>query len=511
MKILAVSEMSVTVEMESLKPFYYDREFTIVLDGKEIRKEKRNVFSLFGLHANKTYEIEAAGQEAKFQTLPLTKKVYPADFGAIGDGKTDDTDAFQKAIYRVPVNGTLMVPRGKYLLSPLFLKSDMTVYLEKGAVLLANPDYSHYQVLSGKQKSFPGLPSIGTGLSQEDDCYASLLNIISCRDVQIIGAGMIDQQNQQGEWHADYQEDKKPWPPSGIYIAFSEEVTFIGFTIRNSPAWNLHPYFSKWVHFIDLSILNSLNASNANGLVPDCCQNTEIIGTSISVGDDCIAIKSGQIDLAKKYKSITDALTIRNCLMDNGLGGVVFGPELSGGIHNVNVSRCLFRRIDRGMRIKTLRGCGHIGSVDGISFTDILMEDVKVPLVINMFYNNVPMLDDDWVSSLDFQPFEDSTPVIGKLAFKNMTCLNCAYSAGVFLGLPESPIDTIKLENVTFTFNKETAPGFAASVRFKKEMKNQGLIFLHVRNVNLKTVTMSGQEGDHVQFRSKDIAFKEEA
>src|SRR5574344_1757524 len=143
MKILAVSEMSVTVEMESLKPVYYDREFTIVLDGKEIRKEKRNVFSLFGLHANKTYEIEAAGQEAKFQTLPLTKKVYPADFGAIGDGKTDDTDAFQKAIYRVPVNGTLMVPRGKYLLSPLFLKSDMTVYLEKGAVLLANPDYSH--------------------------------------------------------------------------------------------------------------------------------------------------------------------------------------------------------------------------------------------------------------------------------------------------------------------------------------------------------------------------------
>ena len=73
-----------------------------------------------------------------------------------------------------------------------------------------------------------------------------------------------------------------------------------GITVQNSPSWTIHPYFSKHLKFIDVKILNPANSHNTDGLDPESCQDVLVLGTYISVGDDCIAIKSGKIYMAQK-------------------------------------------------------------------------------------------------------------------------------------------------------------------------------------------------------------------
>ena len=117
-----------------------------------------------------------------------------------------------------------------------------------------------------------------------------------------------------------------------------------------------------------------------DGLDPDCCEDCLIAGNTFNVGDDCIAIKSGTFELAKKYKKASSNIKIRNNFMEQGHGGVVFGSESSGGIDNVVVEQCIFKNTDRGLRIKTRRGRGRIGNIDSVVFNNILMDNVKTPL-----------------------------------------------------------------------------------------------------------------------------------
>ena len=134
----------------------------------------------------------------------------------------------------------------------------------------------------------------------------------------------------------------------------------------NSPAWTIHPYFSKNVRFLDLYIKNHKYSHNTDGCDPESCDGVDIIGVRFSVGDDCIAIKAGKIYMGMKYQTPCKNLTIRNCYMKDGHGGVVLGSEMSGGIKDLTVERCIFEGTDRGLRIKTRRGRGKYAIIDGV-------------------------------------------------------------------------------------------------------------------------------------------------
>ncbi|MDE6850646.1 MAG: glycoside hydrolase family 28 protein, partial [Clostridia bacterium] len=217
------------------------------------------------------------------------------------------------------------------------------------------------------------------------------------------------------------------------------------------------------------------------------------------VGDDCIAIKSGTLAQAKKYRKPCKNVVIRNCLMCDGHGGVVFGSEQSGGIENVTVTKCLFVGTDRGLRIKTRRGRGRLGITDNIVFDGIKMQNVKVPFVVNMYYN---MGDEtghtEYVYTTEKLPVDERTPLIGSFTFRNMECSGVCYSAGAFYGLPEAPIGGITFENVGFTYNKQSEAGYPDMKEINVKVKNQGLYFQFVSNVTLKNVKIENPDGDRV-------------
>ncbi|MDE6612957.1 MAG: glycoside hydrolase family 28 protein, partial [Clostridia bacterium] len=493
MKILALTARSATFELEnSVSPFFNSGNFTVTLNGITLREERRNVFSVFYLEPDKSYVIEALNEALTFVTPPESAFLNVKSFGACGDGVNDETGAFTAAISCAGENSTIFVPPGTYLLRPLFLKSGVTLWLDKGATLFGDAVRNNYPVLPANVNG----NNFGTWQGEEADCFASLITAYKQNNISIIGEGVIDCNALAGDWYENHRIMRGAWRPRGIFLNRCKNVLIQGVTVKNTPSWNIHPYFCNNVKLYDLFLQNIPSMPTTDGIDPDCCDGVEIVGVKISVGDDCIAIKSGTIESAKKYKTPCKNIVIRNCFMCEGHGGVVFGSELSGGIENVNVSRCLFNGTDRGLRIKTRRGRGRIGKCDGVTFTDIIMQNVKVPFVINMYYN---MGDEnghtEYVWTTEKLPVDERTPEIGGFIFKNMDCTGVEYSAGAFYGLPEAPIKSVKFENVSFTYKENADEGFPDMREKNIEVKKQGLDLHYVETVILKNVKFIGQEG----------------
>jgi polygalacturonase len=182
--------------------------------------------------------------------------------------------------------------------------------------------------------------------------------------------------------------------------------------------------------------------------------------------------------------------------MERAHGGVVLGSEMGGGIRELEISRCLFRNTDRGLRVKTRRGRGENCVVDGVSFSDIVMENVLTPFVINMYYDRDPDGVSEYVWSRDALPVDERTPSLGRFSFKNIACTGCEYAAGYFDGLPERPIAGIELENVSIAVNPDAGAGCPAMMTHIEPHSKRGLIFRNVGKVVLKNVVLSGAEGE---------------
>jgi polygalacturonase len=375
----------------------------------------------------------------------------------------------------------------------------MTLWLDGGAKLIGNADRAFYPTLPGIIKTNDEDINLGTWQGEEVTCFASLITAYDCKNVKIVGEGVIDCNALAGDWYKNHRVMRVAWRPRGIFLNRCKNVLLQGITVKDTPSWNIHPYFSKSVKLYDLKLINTPEMPTTDGIDPDTCDGVEIVGVNISVGDDCIAIKSGTIEQAKKYKLPCKNVEVRNCLMQEGHGGVVFGSEQSGGIENVKVTKCLFDGTDRGLRIKTRRGRGRIGITDNIVFENILMQNVKVPFVVNMYYN---MGDEtghtEYVYTTEKLPVDDRTPLIGKFTFKNMTCTGVGYSAGAFYGLPEAPIGGVTFINVKFTYDKQSEAGYPDMKEINQKVKNQGLYFQFVDDVYLKNVKIEGQDGDEV-------------
>lgn len=496
MKILAITSRSVTLELDSASPYYSLEEYAVSVNGKYLRSEQRNVFSVFGLEPETDYAVTAGNEEVTVKTLSESCITDIKSFGAKGDGVHDDTAAFLAAVNCLPPRSTLYISGGNYFLRPVFLASEITVYLDKEAVITADPDRSHYPVLPANI----GGRNLGTWQGEEADCFASVFYSYGTRGVSIVGEGVIDCNALNGDWYVDHRKRRGAWRPRGLFFNRCEDLLLQGITVKNTPSWNIHPYFCKRVNLLDLTLENPPEMPTTDGIDPDCCDGVNIFGVKISVGDDCIAIKSGTLEFANKYATACKNINIRNCLMLKGHGGVVLGSELSGGVNNVSVSQCVFDGTDRGLRIKTRRGRGRIGGCGGVTFSDIVMRGVKVPFVINMFYN---MGDGNghckYVWTTEKLPVDELTPELGSFTFKNMVCAGVEYCAAAVYGLPEAPVESVAFENVRFSYNTECSAGFPDMREYDTAVKNGGLIFSCVKEVSLKNVTFDGLSGDAVK------------
>ena len=296
MKVLCVTSRSCSVLLDP-EGLYESREKrTLFLNGEEQGEEYRSVTSLFDLEPDTEYTLESRGKDGQAETLAFRTKgelctLDVREFGAKGDGTTDDTAMLQAAILSCPEGGRVLVPAGNYVSGPLFLKSRMTLEIAAGATILLETDRTRFPILpeSVPAENPDGELLMGLWEGNSEQGFASALTAMDVTDTAVIGEGVIDGRGGDSDWWINPKVTRIARRGHLLYTQRSKNLLVQGLTFVNSPSWNLHPAFSEDLDFIDLKIRAPWDSPNTDGFDPECCRRVRLLGTEISVGDDFLA------------------------------------------------------------------------------------------------------------------------------------------------------------------------------------------------------------------------------
>ena len=508
---------SAVIEIKDGGRYFTKQTYQVVVNGKEKFDTEKTITSLFSLKPDTLQHVEVFQGEEKvgevsFRTDYEYVTLDVKRFGARGDGISDDTHYIQAAIMACPRNGRVLFPAGEYRVTSIFLKSHIRMELAQGAELKAFTEPEKFPVFPGLIQSYDETEEYNLGSWEGNSLpvYTAILCGVDVEDVVIYGKGRINGNASKENWWKDPKEYKEVFRPRLFFVNRCKDITLQGVTCCNSPAWTLHPYFSENLRFMDLDILNPSDSPNTDGLDPESCRNVDILGVKFSLGDDCIAVKSGKIYMGKKYKTPSENISIRQCLMEDGHGAVTLGSEMAGGVVNLTVEDCVFRHTDRGLRIKTRRGRGKDAVLSNIVFRNLTLDHVMTPLVVNSFYFCDPDGRTSYVQSREVYPVDHRTPLIKKMVFENMECTNCHVAAAFFDGLPEQKIEEIAMKNISISYADNPKTGTPAMSEGVPKSSKRGLFARNVTKLTLENVSITGQEGEAFELVGVDELIQNE-
>ncbi|HTL30596.1 MAG TPA: glycoside hydrolase family 28 protein [Tepidisphaeraceae bacterium] len=460
-------------------------------------------------------------------TLSLNAKLIDVrSVGATGDGKSLDTPAINKAIEHANGNGggTVYFPAGTYLCYSIHLKSNVALYLDQGATILAadNP-------------IDPTVPGYDAPEPNEWDPYEdfghshwhnSLIWGENLENVSILGPGMIDGkglttgENPRNKKGAERQKVEPPatnrattkfgYPspidtlPAGIgnkAIALKRcrNVTFKDFTIHRGG------HFAILCTGVDNWTLDNLKIdTNRDGVDLDCCRNVRMSNCTInSPHDDGICPKSS---FALGEAIATENVTITNCqvsgwevgsMLDGtyrkgngpGTGRIKFGTESNGGFKNITISNCLFAYCC-GLALETVDG----GLLEDVTITNITMRDIaNAPIFMRL--------------GARLRGPEGTKPgQLRRVTISNVECWNAGLPS-IISGIPDHDIEDIRISNIRVhakgggTREQATTKPAENEKRYPEpsmfgEMPAYGFYLRHVRGIELIDVKLSYEKTD---------------
>jgi polygalacturonase len=320
------------------------------------------------------------------RTFPITR------FGARGDGVTDCTDAFRRAIdacHRAG-GGRVVVPSGTFLTGAIHLRSNVNLHVTGDGTIRFHTDPARY------------LPVVLTRW-EGTECfnYSPFIYAYGQRNVAITGPGTLDGQAPLGPWESWYadggpqsadQRELRRMGREGVPVAERQfgaghflrpnmvqlyrcrNVLISGLTIREPAMWTVHPVLSRNVTVRDVTVYSTLY--NTDGCNPDSCADVHISGCRFNTNDDCVAVKSGRDEDGHRVGVASERIVVENCKFSGRWGGIAVGSEMSGGVRDVFARRCDINPADFPGRypvkyplyVKTnkLRG----GVIDGVHLRD---------------------------------------------------------------------------------------------------------------------------------------------
>ena len=310
------------------------------------------------------------------------------DFGAKGDSVTNDGDAINKAIDAAAENGggTVYFPPGMYASYSIRLKSNISLYLDQGAVLLGAKEVDGVGYDEPEPKtSYDQYQDFG-----HNHWKNSLIWGINIHDISIVGQGMIWGKGLTRSTHQPKGGGNKAIGLKNCYNVTIEDISI------------LHGgHFALLATGVDNLTLHNLKIdTDRDGFDIDCCKNVRVSDCTVnSPFDDGICLKSS---FALGYARPTENVTVTNCqvsgydmgsLMDgtfkrsyakysdnNPTGRIKFGTESSGGFKNITISNCVFDYC-RGLALETVDG----GSLEDVTISNITMRDVvNAPIFIRL-------------------------------------------------------------------------------------------------------------------------------
>jgi len=441
---------------ENLTRFFYIfivlSLLSFVLSGTEITYGKDRITDVKKAEKNGWEQVPEILKKIVAPKFP--DKVFDiTKYGAVADGKTLSTKAFEKAIAACNKKGggIVEVPAGEYLTGAIHLKSNVNLHISKRAVVK----------FSTNPKDFlPVVLARWEGMDLMN--YSPLIYAYQQKNIAVTGEGVLDGQASDENWWAwkklgnnqdsrsrlmQMNDDKVPASQRIFGAGYYLRPTFVEFyqcqnilisnvTLKNSPFWFLHPVLSSNITITDVTT-NGLGPNN-DGCDPESSSDILIKGCTFNNGDDCIAIKSGRNNDGKKWNTPSTNIVIQNCKMKDGHGGVVIGSEITGGCWNVYAEDCEMDspNLDRALRIKSNSKRG--GTVKNIYMRNVTVGQVKEAIVkLNMHY--------DLPEAVGYH----NDPVFENVYVENVTSQKSRY--GLFLdGLENSHIRNIIIKDCKF-------------------------------------------------------------
>ena len=301
------------------------------------------------------------------------------NYGAVGDGKTLNTAAIQKAIDDCASKngGTVLLEDGTYMTGSIVLRSNVNLHIEQNAVLLGSPncgDYPEKQNL--KHVISENLPRTRN---------AAMIFAEECENISITGMGKIDcngtsfVKEKQGEW-TGWQFDRidAPTPPRVVFFTGCRNIKIEDITMVNQPSgWSYWIHDCDYVVFDKCKILAEVRYPNNDGIHINSSRNVTVSNCDIVTGDDCIVVRANNRSLAEN--KVCEKVTVTNCNLTSYSGGIRIGWLNDGVIKN-----CTFTNL---VMTDTVIGIS-IVLPDFQNFPDRGREDT---LIENLLFDNIVM------------------------------------------------------------------------------------------------------------------------
>jgi len=365
--------------------------------------------------------------------------------GALGDGATDDTAAFQEALTRCAASGggEVVVPAGNYLIGSVVMGSKTTLRFEQGATITGKAVAEAYPLRKIRWEG------------RWRDGHQALIHAENARDIAIVGPGVIN-----GAIPMGYL--RRPRGPCIMEFIECSGVRLEGFSVNYERMWAVHPTFCSDVNIKGLTIRSKRD--NGDGIDVDSCKDVRITHCDIDAGDDAIALKSGRGQEAVAIARPTENVYIADCKLGSAFAGLAIGTEMSGGVRNVKFERCTFTRGSNSIFIKSRIGRG--GFIENIEGRDIEAK-ANAFLRIDLLTKGIQ----------DEQPVEGvaGIPIARNLRFSNVTAA-VPFLVDAALVPPEKPIEGLSLVAIKGTCRK-------------------GIELANMRNVELRDIDVKVEQG----------------
>ncbi len=453
-----------------------------------------------------------AGFAAQAGGSASTSKHSPAyltvrDFGATGDGKTIDSPAINAAIEAAEKGGggTVVFPGGNYLCYSIHLKSNVALYLDQGAVIIA-ADPPPAGQSGGYDVPEPKQPWEEYQDSGHNHWHDSLIWGENLHDISILGPGRI--------WGRGLSKGYGPGPESGVPGVGNKAISLK--LCHNVLLKDFQILFGGWFGILatgvdNLTIDGLTIDTNRDGMDIDCCRNVRVSNCSInSPYDDAIVPKSS---FALGYNRATENVVITNCyvtgayaigtMLDgtwkpfvsdrpmHATGRIKFGTESNGGFKNTTVSNCVFEGC-QGLALESEDGA----LLEDMTITNITMRDINsAPIFIRL-------------GSRLRGPKGTQVGAVRRVNISNIVCSNSASEFGCILsGIPGHPIEDVTISNIYIQHRGGGTKEQAALTPPEKEaaypdpamfgaMPSQGFFIRHAKNIDISNVRVVAASPD---------------
>ena len=424
----------------------------------------------------------------------LAQQYNILEYGAKNDTNTVNTEAINNAIMACNSKGggRVIIPAGQYKSGTIVLKSNVELYFESGAVLVASTDTNDFP-----RRAQPAYRS-----QKDPGGWYALLYAEGETNIRITGYGTIDGQGARQLPRLTTGGDLDGRPRNLLLISCSN-VLVEGITMLNAGIWNQHYLNCEDVQIHRLKVYNHCNRNN-DGLDIDGCRRVVVSDCIIDSDDDAIVLKS-------TGKAGCENVVISNCIVSSFTNAIKCGTESTGGFRNINIGNCVVKRsISKVPPIfgRTNIGISGIsleivdaGIMEGVTVHDVVIEETECPIYVrlgNRSRKHIP---------------EAPAPPLGQMRnihISNITAYNTGNYTASITGVGAAKIENISLSHLrlvnrgglkqgdfisTIDSVVEDEKGYPEPTVWKN-LPVFGLFMRHVKNISVTDISLVNMQSD---------------